>query len=208
MKLIFKLLIIIFLLYHGRVLGQYHDEQNCFANIFIDRPMLKIDSMAIISHQVSKIKLYESVSDDSIPRKILIGEWKVFIADQKIKSTVWTSLANDSLFTYVQLGCYPLIKRKFYKNKIVDLVGFPKDSTSQFIQFRLTHFVNKFGRIYQTNNNIIGKPIEGRYLFDKIDYQYNGDFLVEVDFYSSWRFIEQYALYTRLFYEYEMSHVK
>lgn len=203
MKLIFKLLIIICFIYHGNAMGQYLNEQNCFTNIFIDRPMLKIDSAAIISHQVSKIDLYESVSDDSIPRKILIGEWKVLIENQKIKSTVWTSLATDTLFTYIQLGCYPLIKREFHKKEIIDLVGFPKDSSSQFIQYRLTHLINKFGQIYQTNNKIIGNRIEDRYLFDRIEYRYNGDFLMEMDFYCSWMFNEKYTLYTRLFYEYE-----
>ena len=199
--------IIIILSLSRQVFGQGRIDNTCFANIYIDRPLLKKDSLAIITNNISKIKLYESVSNDSIPKRTLIGQWSIAIDKGKIKSTKWTAFTDSSFIiknpSFILLGCYPLEKRNFNKNKIIDIVGVPNYSDDHFSQFQLTHLINKYGQIYQTNNKILGSRFEDRYLFEKIEYRYDGDFVIEIDYFCTWSFVENRSLYSRLYYEFE-----
>ncbi len=83
MKIKRILILILGLALCHNVHGQIQPDNSCFSNIYIDRPMLQAD--------------YESISSDSIPKKTLLGEWKVEIENQKIKSTTWIPY-TDSLF--------------------------------------------------------------------------------------------------------------
>jgi hypothetical protein len=206
MKLLIKLTLIILCFCNSAIYGQDNKDGNCFSNLFIDRPLLKKDSLALISNKVSKIKLYESISSDSIPTKKMLGEWNIIIENNKIKSIEWKAF-YDSLFrvhnySYVLLGCYPLIKREFFKKKIVDIIG-QKNYDGTISQFKLTHLLNKFGQIYLTKNKAEGKLYEDRYIaFSKIEYRYDGDFLIEMAYYSDFLFSEENSLYSRLYFEY------
>lgn len=202
MKLLIKLTLIILCFCNSVIYGQDNKNNSCFTNLFIDCPLLKNDSLAIISNKVSKIKLYESISSDSIPTKNLIGEWSVIIKNNKIQSIVWKTLYDFKNYSYVLLGCYPLIKREFFKKKIVDIVG-KKHYDGSSSQFKLTHFFNEFGQIYLTKNQAEGKLFEDRYLaFYKIEYRYDGDFLIEMAYYDDFFFSKKNSLYSRLFFEY------
>lgn len=185
--------------------GQNYGEYSCFSNLFIDRPLLKNDSLAIISNRVSKIKLYERISDDSIPTKKLIGEWNIIIENNKIKSIVWDTLFNTlpgvQHSPTLSLGCYPLIKRDYFKKKIVDIIG-EKHYDDRISQFKLTHFINKSGQIYLTTKKYQGELFEDRYLaFHKIEYRYDGNFLVEMVYYDIF-FSDKSSVFSRLFFEY------
>ncbi len=206
MKLFIKLSIIISTIWFNKAFGQFSQDNICFSNIFINRPLLDCDSSAIIDNNISKIKLFESnYVEDNIPIRILIGEWKISIENKRIKSAIWTSFYKDSLSydnhycAYVVLRCFPLIKRDIKKSKIIDIIG------DQYYEILLTHLISKFGKIYQTNIKATKgiRMEDSTYLFHKIEYKYLEDFMIEAEYFSYDLIGSEYSPFYILYYEYE-----
>ncbi len=171
-------------------------DTSCIKSLFIDRPLVKCDSQVILTNHISTIKLYYRLVDDSIPNKIYLGKWVIVIKENKIKSTSWVvGLIPNSTMLY---GCDTRTKLETKKNSIIETTGDSKDG------FQFTHLLNKYGQIYTTEIKHIGKlRFETRYAFKKIDYKYDGDFLVESNYFFTGIIDEKYDPLLRLFFEYE-----
>jgi hypothetical protein len=121
------------------------ERDNCFKNLYIEKPFLKSDSTALIKNKITKVKLYEMIVEDTIPFKTFLGEWKVTIENEKIKGIEWKGSDIKIRNSYVIYGqCLSYTKRIINKRTVVDSYN------EAACGFTITHSFDKFGRIYQS----------------------------------------------------------
>lgn len=164
--------IIIFFLFQQTVCGQT-DLPN---SLWIDKPMVKADTVAIINSGCKKIEVYTYDAIDGPDGKptyviILVGTWAI------------KAVKNDMVCSWT--GSYKLFSnwdhvtfQKTKAGKITQIIG--QDNN----KFELTHYLDKKGIVTHTTNKIMSK-FETRYHFDKINYLYKDGLLVEASYLSS-----------------------
>jgi hypothetical protein len=172
--------------------------------------LLKCDSEAIIRSRVSEIRIYSRIVDDSVPNKIYVGKWEIIIESGKIKSTQWVA---DSAFhrdqSYNLYACGPQLKIEYKKNKIIQTLEsaqFPGLSHPSVADIQFIHLINKYGHIYTTSVLLLSQGrvrMEDSFLFKRIDYVYDGDFLVESDYITDGMIDEKDEPFCRLYFEYK-----
>jgi hypothetical protein len=167
-------------------------QENCFKSIFYNKPFLSIDTTVLVKYNVSKIKVYEAISDDTLPYKIEKGEWLLEIKEAKIISSEWKPKTVGSF-----MPCYDVYRQEKIKTGIKQFIKYSNG------EVRSTHFINKFGRVYLTKIRMIkgGQYEDSNFQYEKIEYRYSGDFLIEAE-YSTKRIVAGYNPFLRIYYEY------
>ncbi len=186
--------ILILLLFTCEILFGQQKQDSCFKSVFEDKPFLALDSALLIKYNVSVIKVYEAISDDTLPYRTEKGQWKIEIKEGKIRSCSW----KDKIISTYFDPCYVVYKRVKTKTKITEYIRYSGG------EVKSTHFINKFGRIFLTKIEVIkgGQYEDNHFQYDKIEYRYSVDFLIEAEYSSSGRILEGYNPFLRIYYEY------
>ncbi len=141
-------------------------------SLFIDKPVVKTDSLAILKVLIKEIVITELfVSNSSVGPKnsydtILVGKWILRFKNSEMQS-VWTG--NHPNF-------YPVSKSITKGNKIIETIG------QGDVKFELIHYLDKAGQIKYTINKSTSK-FETRYGFRKINYLYKDGLLIEAQYF-------------------------
>lgn len=183
--------IILFMSGHLNVRAQEVDfsrEKKCLS-IWNDKPMIKADTSALISHDITRISVYSYSINDSGYTKELLGYWNLSVKDGKISSA---KAEGKNHFR-----CLTVSKIINKKNRTIEYAGDREQN------HRFTHYLDDKGQIIKTENKNIKDPFENRYDFDKIEYKYDKGLLVEAIYYNDDRYINKNTAYYKLGFEYK-----
>lgn len=175
-------------------------------NFYGYKPNLATDSIALIKARIRKVRIYQFISNDTLPLKYVIGEWIIHSDSTRIISSRWTKSndpANFGLY-YNPLGAKhrEILSVKSNKNtvtEVIDLNGCKRKSNREV---SLVHYLDNKGQVYETElknrENIL---CETFYSFSKIRYYYLNGMLLYALYYNS-EMVPGYELYTSLYFEY------
>ena len=184
---------ILLVLFSCKALIGQQKQDSCFNSIFDDKPFLSLDSALLVKYNISSIKIYEAISDDTLPFKTERGEWKIEIKEGKV-SCKW----KDKRISTYYGQCYIVYKREKNKTKITEFIIYSGG------EVKSTHFMNKLGRVYLTKREVMkgGQYEDNHFQYDKIEYRYSGDFLIVAEYTSTGGITEGYNPFLRIYYEY------
>lgn len=152
--------------------------------LFIDKPFLHQDSLLIIKKNIKQIKVYQlTISDSSKYDKKLFGTWTLQTDTTKIVSSKWDGTSEFY---------FPVDKRQYKKNKIVELRGL----------YELTHFIDNNQIVKTENKQVQGHRMEDGFFFDKIIYKYDSNGFLSEASYDSGGLLDPNVPYKKFIFEY------
>jgi hypothetical protein len=169
-------------------------QQTTPSSLWVDKPVTKQDTIAILNKNITKIKVYSLyISDSTRYDKTLLGTWTLKIENGKIDSCNWNPGSFEGRLYH------PITSRKYKKNKIIEVVGG---------NYQFTHYTDKNGNVIKTNPSFLRSAkmvrMEDGFFFDKIEYEYNSDGLLRVaKYYSEGMYDPPNIIYSKYEFEYE-----
>lgn len=165
-------------------------DENKPNSIWIDKPVVKSDTLLLTTKKIRKIKVYEgNIKDNDKGRNpydtFYIGSWLIVKTQNEITSCFWEGNFSNWLET--------ISSTKYTENIITDIIG---KNDHQYI---LTHYMDKKGTIIKSKNTIKSK-YESRYYFTKIYYKYKDGLVIEAN-YTSDKNVPKNIVYSKYIFE-------